>query len=39
LGDEASEFRGLDEDDHDAAADLLAATAERYDFTMARTEA
>ena len=32
-------FRRLDEDDYDAAADLLAATAERYDFTMARTEA
>ena len=38
-GDEAGEFRRLDADDHDAAADLLAATAERYDFTMARTEA
>ena len=38
-GDEAGEFRRLDEDDHDAAAGLLAATAERYDFTMARTEA
>ena len=38
-GDEAGEFRRLDEDDHGAAADLLAATAERYDFTMARTEA
>ncbi|TKX71080.1 enhanced intracellular survival protein Eis [Halorubrum sp. SP9] len=37
--DEAGEFRRLGEDDHDAAADLLAATAERYDFTMARTEA
>ena len=32
-------FRRLDADDHDAAAELLAATAERYDFTMARTEA
>ena len=32
-------FRRLDEDDYGAAADLLAATAERYDFTMARTEA
>ncbi|MDV7350790.1 GNAT family N-acetyltransferase [Halorubrum distributum] len=37
-GDEAGEFRRLDEDDYDAAADLLAATAERYDFTLARTE-
>lgn len=37
--DEAGEFRRLDEDDHGDAADLLAATAERYDFTMARTEA
>ena len=32
-------FRRLDADDHDAVADLLAATAERYDFTMARSEA
>ena len=37
--DETGEFRRLDEDDYDAAADLLAATAERYDFTLARTEA
>lgn len=37
-GDGAGEFRRLDEDDYDAAADLLAATAERYDFTLARTE-
>ena len=37
--DEAGEFRRLDEDDYEAAADLLAATAERYDFTLARTEA
>lgn len=37
--EEAGQFRRLDADDHDAAADLLAATAERYDFTMARTEA
>ncbi|GAA0529615.1 GNAT family N-acetyltransferase [Halorubrum ejinorense] len=36
---EAGHFRRLDADDHDAAAELLAATAERYDFTMARTEA
>lgn len=32
-------FRRLDADDYDAAADLLAATADRHDFTMARTEA
>lgn len=38
-GGEAGRFRRLDADDHGAAADLLAATAERYDFTMARTEA
>ena len=38
-GDEPGRFRRLDEDDHDEAAGLLAATAERYDFTMARTEA
>ncbi|TKX42400.1 enhanced intracellular survival protein Eis [Halorubrum sp. ARQ200] len=38
-GDETGRFRRLDEDDHGAAADLLAATAERHDFTMARTEA
>jgi predicted acetyltransferase len=31
-------FRRLGEDDYEAAAELLAATAERYDFTMARTE-
>ncbi|TKX58183.1 GNAT family N-acetyltransferase [Halorubrum sp. SS7] len=37
--DEAGRFRRLGEEDHGAAADLLAATAERYDFTMARTEA
>ncbi|ELZ55193.1 MULTISPECIES: GNAT family N-acetyltransferase [Halorubrum] len=37
--DEAGEFRRLDADDYDAAADLLAATADRRDFTMARTEA
>ncbi|MFW6000710.1 MAG: GNAT family N-acetyltransferase, partial [Halorubrum sp.] len=37
--DEAGRFRRLDADDYDAAADLLAATADRYDFTMARTEA
>jgi predicted acetyltransferase len=38
-GGEQGGFRRLDADDHDAAAELLAATAERYDFTMARTEA
>ncbi|QWC18659.1 GNAT family N-acetyltransferase [Halorubrum sp. 2020YC2] len=37
--DGAGEFRRLDADDYDAAADLLAATADRYDFTMARTAA
>ena len=37
-GDGTGEFRRLDGEDYDAAADLLAATAERYDFTMARTE-
>ncbi|MDB2238133.1 GNAT family N-acetyltransferase [Halorubrum ezzemoulense] len=38
-GDETGEFRRLDEGDYEAAADLLAATADRYDFTMARTAA
>ncbi|PSQ56111.1 GNAT family N-acetyltransferase [Halobacteriales archaeon SW_8_68_21] len=37
-GDDAG-FRRLDADDYDAAADLLATTADRDDFTMARTEA
>ncbi|QAU13727.1 GNAT family N-acetyltransferase [Halorubrum sp. BOL3-1] len=37
-GDDAR-FRRLDADDYDAAADLLAAAAERYDFTVARTGA
>jgi len=37
--DRAGEFRRLDADDHERAADLLAATADRYDFTMARTAA
>ncbi|WP_297887727.1 enhanced intracellular survival protein Eis [uncultured Halorubrum sp.] len=38
-GDGTGEFRRLDADDHGRAADLLAATADRYDFTMARTAA
>lgn len=35
----AGRFRRLDADDYEVVADLLAAAAERHDFTMARTEA
>ena len=34
----AGRFRRLDADDYAAAAAVLAATADRYDFTMARTD-
>ena len=39
MGDEASEFRGLDEDDHDAAADLLVLPSLYEGFGMVVTEA
>ena len=37
-GEPAGQFRRLDADDHAAAAAVLSATADRTDFTMARTE-